>query len=169
MRRTVNQTRRVAGGLNLFRAARRSLEVVVVAAMLTGCYRYTTVSPADPVPAGARVRVQLDDAGTSAVNATIGPSVATLEGEAMEWRPDSIVLSVRSARTRSGDRFAWTGLRAAFPPTAIERIERREFSRRRSVALGVATAVVGALVIKAGIDAAAGGTPGGGGPPPPMP
>lgn len=87
----------------------------------------------------------------------------------MEWRPDSVVLSVRSARTRSGERFAWTGLRAAFPPAAIERIERREFSRSRSVMLGAGAAVAAALVIKTAIDAAAGGTPGGGGPPPPQP
>jgi hypothetical protein len=121
------------------------------------------------MPPGSRVRVQLNAAGASAIDATIGPSIVTLDGETMEWRQDSIILSVRSAQTRSGERFAWTGLRAAFPPATVERIERRELSRRRSVALGVGTALAGALVIKAAIDAAGGGTPGSGGPPPPMP
>lgn len=127
------------------------------------------MSPADAIAAGARVRVQLDNSGTSAVDATIGPSVVAVEGEAVEWRSDSVVLLVRSARTRSGERFAWTGLRAAFPPAAIERIDRREFSRSRSVMLGAGAVAAAAFVIKAAIDAAAGGTPGGGGPPPPQP
>jgi hypothetical protein len=152
-----------------FRAARFAAEAALLGAGLTGCYRYVTVSRVDTVPPGARVRVQLDDRGTNAVDASIGASVIALEGETIEWRPDSVVLSVRSAQTRSGERFAWTGLRAAFPPAAIERIERREFSRSRSVMLGAGAVVAAALVIKVAIDAAAGGTPGGGGPPPPMP
>lgn len=165
----MRQTCRAVLGRNVSRAARRLAPVALLAAVVTGCYRYVAHSPADPMPAGARVRVQLNAAGASAIDATIGPSVVTLDGETMEWRQDSIVLSVRSAQTRSGERFAWTGLRAAIPPTTIERIERREFSRRRSVVLGVGTAIAGALVIKAAIDAAGGGTPGSGGPPPPMP
>lgn len=165
----MKQTRRAAVRLTAWRAARRSAAAALLAAMLTGCYRYVAHSPADPLPPGSRVRVQLTAAGASAIDATIGPSVATLDGETMEWRQDSIVLSVRTAQTRSGERFAWTGLRAAFPPTTIERIERRKLSRPRSVVLGVGTAIAGALVIKAAIDAAGGGTPGGGGPPPPMP
>ena len=169
MRRAVTQTRRAAVRLNAFGAARRSAGAALLAVMLSGCYHYVAHSPADPIPPGARVRVQLDPAGASAIDATIGPSVVTLEGETMEWRPDSIVLSVRSAQTRLGERFAWTGLRAAFPPATVQRIERRELSRRRSVTLGVGTALAGVLVIKAAIDAAGGGTPGGGGPPPPMP
>jgi hypothetical protein len=152
-----------------FRAGRFVAGAALLGAGLTGCYRYITVPPADTVPPGARVRVQLDDRGTNAVDPSIGPSVIALEGETMEWRPDSIVLSVRSAQTRSGERFAWTGLRAAFPPAAIERIERREFSRSRSVMLGAGAVAAAALVLKVAIDAAAGGTPGGGGPPPPMP
>lgn len=169
MRGPVKRTRRAAVRLNAWRAARRSAAAGLLAAVVTGCYRYTAHSPADPMPAGARVRVHLDAAGTRAIDATIGPAIVTLDGETMEWRQDSIVLFVRSAQTRSGERFAWTGLRAAIPPTTIERIERRELSRRRSVALGVGTVIAGALVIKAAIDAAGGGTPGGSGPPPPMP
>lgn len=165
----MRETRRAAGTSGVFRAARRAAGAALLGATFTGCYRYVAVSPADAIPPGARVRVQLDAAGTGAVGATVGPSVVALEGEAIEWRPDSVVLSVRSAQTRSGERFAWTGLRAAFPPGAIDRVERREFSRRRSVALGAGVALAAALVIKTAIDAAAGGTPGGGGPPPPMP
>lgn len=169
MRGGVKQTCRAAVRQNVCRAARRSAAAALLAVMLSGCYRYTPHSSADPIPPGARVRVQLDPAGARAIDATIGPSIVSLEGETMEWRPDSIVLSVRSAQTQLGERFAWTGLRAAFPPATIQRIERREISHRRSVALGVGTALAGVLVIKAAIDAAGGGTPGSGGPPPPMP
>ncbi|MGQ0714794.1 MAG: hypothetical protein ACT4PJ_13845 [Gemmatimonadaceae bacterium] len=135
----------------------------------TSCYRYIAVSPADGIPPGALVRVQLNDTGTSAVHQTVGPAVVAVDGETLAWRSDSVVLSVRNARTRSGERFAWTGLRVAFPPSSIERIERRELSRSRSVILGAGAAAAAALVIKVAIDAAAGGTPGGGGPPPPQP
>jgi hypothetical protein len=149
--------------------AARCAAVGAAIALTSGCYRYVVLADQSSVAAGERVRVELTDAGSEFVRGAMGSTALALDGDVIAWRADTVILDVRRARMRSGEFYEWTGLRVLFPTSAVERVERREFSRSRSVILGAGATAAAALVIMEAIDAAGGGTPGGGGPPPPQP
>lgn len=147
----------------------RGLILVATFVTLSGCYRYVVLADSSSIEAGERVRVELTEAGSEFIRGSVGSTALALDGTVVEWRSDTVVLAVRRARMRTGDFYEWTGLSVKFPRNAVDRVERREFSRSRSVILGAGATAAAALVIKEAMDAADGGTPGGGGPPPPQP
>jgi hypothetical protein len=118
----------------------------------------------EPIAEGTAIRLQLTEAGRTAVAATLGSDMATLAGRTAAARGDSLVLQVSRTWHVSGFDETRRGETVVLAPTHVQSTDRREWSVWRSVALG---AVIGAVaiglrtaVIKSG---GAGGLTGGGG------
>jgi hypothetical protein len=152
MQRLIRQVCRVAG--------------VVLA---TGCYSYVPL--AEPVaPEGDDVRVHLTPSGAADLASQIGPRMASMDGRAIRFHPDSgLTLAVSQLKSMRGDPVPWQGdAPVVVPRSAIASVERRQLARTRTVAAStgatVALAAIGVVAVRrAGKGSGTGGTQ----PPPP--
>lgn len=138
---------------------------LVLVALLPGCYRYIPEPAIEPVP-GAEYRAYLTASGTEQMKPVLGQDVVYFGGRAVAVRDTIFEFAMGSTVKRSDPRpTIWAGERIAVPRGALERIERREMDRRRTVraaALFTAgTFVVGSIWL--GVSGKSSGS--GGGPP----
>jgi hypothetical protein len=135
--------------------------------LLAGCYVYQPVANPRP-PAGEHVRLTLTDSGTANLAAQLGPSTVALSGRYLADSAGSFLVSVLGTRRRGGVESDWGGEQVAIPRSLVAGMERRTFSRTRTIITGVAV-VVAALVAREafwGPGGVFGGAPPGPGPGP---
>lgn len=137
--------------------------------ILVGCYRYVPASHAE-LASATPVTVELTTRGGLNVAGKIGENVVALEGTVTEATNSSLTLALVAVRRRGENAMAtWSGESITLAPDDIDRIQRRELSRRRtavaSAALGAAS--VGLVIAIAKATGTADGSTGGKGSPAP--
>jgi hypothetical protein len=134
-----------------------------LAPALGGCYTFAAAAPG-ALPAGARVRVTLTEAGASALAPAVGAGVSGIEGDVVRQGGDTLVVRPARLLTSAGVDVAWSGDTLRVPPPWQRAVDRRRLAAGRTsllVAGGVA-ASVGIIALVRGLRDR-GGEPGGGG------
>lgn len=140
--------------------------VLIMAALSGACYRYEPTTRT-PTTVGTDVRVHLTEEGSLAVAATLGASIASLDGGVAADSGDALRFTIVRTRTRADREVAWTGEEVSVPRSAIARIERRTLDKWKTIRTAIMYGV-GVVALSAGIKAIAAGAGGtSGGPPPP--
>jgi hypothetical protein len=105
---------------------------------LASCY---TLQPARGVvpEAGAQVAFDLNDAGRSALGASIGPSIAQVEGRLVSKEDGDYLVAVSVVRPIQGGEQIWSGEQVRVKPDYVSTVYVRRLSTARSVALGTTT------------------------------
>ncbi len=124
--------------------ARQILAAAAVAISL-GCYKYTPAT-IDTTPEGARVQALLSTEGQIALRERLRINLRMVDGEFLEARGDTVLLSVRTTTLR--DDFGNQSLyqRVDLPRSHILRIDQRQFDAIRTGGL-IAVAAGGAVLI----------------------
>ena len=125
------------------KVARQILAAAAVAISL-GCYKYTPAT-IDTTPEGARVQALLSTEGEIALRERLRVNLRTVDGEFLEVRGDTVLLSVRTTTLR--DDFGNQSLyqRVDIPRSHILRIDQRQFDAIRTS--GLIAAVAGGAVL----------------------
>ena len=121
--------------------------VLAVVSPLTGCYSTRPLTTA-PVP-GTTVVLDLNDRARVQLGDRIGPSAASIEGVVQPGSDSGYVINISSVKYLNGQTNQWSGERFTLSPTLVTQAWQREFSRSRtmSLGLGIAAAIV-TLVLK---------------------
>lgn len=124
------------------RARRSGLGVVLLAALVAGCYEYTPVVTA-PAP-GSTLALDLNDQGRVGMRSAIGPEIARVEG-ALVGASDSVYeLRVSQTLGLYGVRSRWGGEAVSLPREYVGVVSEKRLSRQRTfvaVLGGVAAAM----------------------------
>lgn len=121
--------------------------VLAVVTPLAGCYstRPLTTTPAP----GATVVLDLNDRARVELGDRIGPSAASIEGVVQGGSDSGYVINISSVTYLNGQTNQWSGERFALSPTLVTQAWQREYSRSRTMALGLGiTAAIVTLVLK---------------------
>ena len=137
---------------------------VVAALALAACYRYGPLAAPTPEP-GARLEVQLTDAGAAALAASVGPRVTAIEGQLLGVHPDALELAVLAVRFYDGQENYWKGEQVTIPRGSIASLRQRRLSGPRTLLF--AGAIVAAAATVGTTSGVLGGASGGGTRPPP--
>lgn len=143
----------------------RSLLLLPVAALLTGCYNWRPVTGVPPQ--GAQLEAILSDSGSVRLTGQIGPNAGSLLGAASAVRGDTIDFAIAEVRTRNGLTYYLTGTTIPLLRSDLSVLRVRELDKRRTV-IAATAGVLGAAALAAGVTAISGGsdnTGGGGGNP----
>ena len=130
------------------RRARRTLILATLTSLtvLPGCY---VQAPLTGVPQpGTPVLLDLNDRGRVALGDSIGPSAARISGLVERGSDSAYVLRVSSVQYLNGQTNQWSGEPLTIRSDLVGRARTREYSRKRTWALGigaVATVVAFAL------------------------
>ena len=156
-----------AGPRNI--AARRLIAAalcVTTTLLLPACYAYvpnTSTSLAATTP----VTVRLTSDGSRQLGGTLGQGVAEVEGTVLTSTPDSLQVAVERMYAAGRQAFSSTGTTVTIPRSAIDQVQVRTFSKKRTIFTVLGAVTLGAV---AGASVSAGGNsgnPGGGGGNPP--
>ena len=140
------------------RRSRRGAAALVLASvqLLASCYTYVprdVATIAADTPPGARLTIDVNDAGRAALAPTLAPSITRVEGTLVAARADTLVLALagysqirRPATRLVGDTLRlWRGhLEGA--------AERRLARQRAALVVGAGIAVVAAFLIGRGLS-----------------
>jgi hypothetical protein len=110
----------------------------LAACALVGCYTLQPARGVVPEP-GAQVALDLNDAGRSALGASIGPSVAQVEGRLIGKEDGDYLVAISVVRPIQGGEQTWSGEQIRIKPEYVGTVYVRRFSTARSVALGTTT------------------------------
>jgi hypothetical protein len=134
---------------------------------LLGCYTYTPVAGRGTPNTGTPVantaitgdgRVVLTDAGTAALQSTLGPNIREIDGTILRITADSIVMTVAQTTAISRERFTSTGVTVAIARPLVETVSVRTISRKRSLTFAAITVAVISLAFRVVTAASASGT-----------
>jgi hypothetical protein len=128
--------------------ARRFIGVFCL--MLMGCYETVPITAAAP-RAGGEVEVRLTDRASNAMTQLVGDRVAAVRGHYAGASADTIRLNVLGVTRRDGREDFWKGEPLGIARADIATLSERKLSRPRTVGV-VALAVVGATLVKLGLD-----------------
>lgn len=109
---------------------------------VTSCTSSVPVHTA-PEP-GTTVLLDINDRGRVALGDQLGPSTARVQGVIQTQNDTMYVLRISSVQYLNGQSNRWSGEPFSIPSSLVSGATRQQYSRARSVALGVG--VVGALV-----------------------
>ena len=139
-----------------------ALNAFILLMALNGCYTYRSV---DSAPIGSSVRVRLPIDGPAVARGV--PEFVNLEGVLVD-HSDSISLAVQTRREYGAYREVVQNDTVVLGADQVTAFEIKEFSRNRSVALGVsiAAAVTYGAMVGLGFGGGGAGDPGSG---PPLP
>ncbi|HSU15314.1 hypothetical protein [Longimicrobium sp.] len=134
--------------------------VLLCTLALGGCFSYSPVSPSTTPPPATAVRVRLSRPMDFPISDVTVRDVVELQGEVVQARDTSMLLSVFGMRSSTGFGVDASGETVAFPRTAVVGLAQKRISPWRSAVFG-ALIVAGAVAIKA--TGVAGGASGSGG------
>src|SRR5512141_1368578 len=121
--------------------------VLTVVSPLTGCYSTRPLTTA-PVP-GTTVVLDLNDRARVQLGDRIGPSAASIEGVVQPGSDSGYVINISSVKYLNGQTNQWSGERFTLSPTLVTQAWQREFSRSRTMSLGLGiTAAIVTLMLK---------------------
>ncbi|HET9011639.1 MAG TPA: hypothetical protein VFN38_07465 [Gemmatimonadaceae bacterium] len=114
---------------------------------LAGCYATHPLTTA-PVP-GTTVVLDLNDRARVQLGDRIGPSAASIEGVVQPAGDSGYVINISSVKYLNGQTNQWSGERFTLSPTLVTQAWQREFSRSRTMSLGLGiAAAIAAIVLK---------------------
>ncbi len=105
---------------------------------LGACYVYAPLYTA-PAP-GTRVSFELNDRGRAALEQTVGPEVATVEGILTTAEDSQLILSVLAVQGIRGGSSRWAGESVVFRPDYVRSMRERRISGGRTLALAAVLA-----------------------------
>jgi hypothetical protein len=115
---------------------------------LAGCYTTRPVTVA-PEP-GSTVLLDLTDRARIDLGDRIGPSAARIDGVVQSRNDTAYVLRVSSVTYLNGQSNKWTDEPLTVPSSLVSRARLRQFSRSRTMAVGIGiAAALAAVFIKA--------------------
>lgn len=142
--------------------------VVGVLAVSVGCHRYVSVDASVP-PVGEPVALDISDEGRVALRDRIGPGVDRIEGRMVGVDGNEYLVSVSHIEQLNGPRSPWAGEVMRLDRGLVDRVQRREVSTTRTLALvGGIAAGVAILIVSGGFDAVFGDDDNGGNGEPPV-
>jgi hypothetical protein len=112
---------------------------------LTGCYSTRPLTTA-PAP-GTTVVLDLNDQARVQLGDRIGPSAASIEGIVQPGNDSGYVINIASVKYLNGQTNQWSGERFSLAPGLVTQAWQREFSRSRTVSLGLGIAAAIATVV----------------------
>ena len=130
----------------LTRKGGRAVAAFSIALVSAGCHRYAPaeVATVDPL---ASVRVIITEPAARRLSSDLGVFTTSLEGRLRQEAHDSVSIAVPVTRVYQG-RTVDSGWQTLFLARAeVVRVERRELSRGRTIALGVGVAAAFALLV----------------------
>lgn len=122
----------------MLRLMRFAFGAALAGGVLTGCYSLRPVTT--PVPEGAEVAFDVNDAGRVALAQQIGPEVAQLEGRLVSAANGDYVLAVNAVRFVRGAEQIWKGERVRLSKDHVRTSYERRFSPGRTAAMAAVTA-----------------------------
>jgi hypothetical protein len=126
--------------------------VVAGFVLLTGCYRYVPVAPAELQP-GGELQVDLGDRGTAELARWIGPRGASITGRVTAVSDSGVTLAVSDVTRINGSTEPWRGEPVLVPRDYAERWRTKHFDRKRTWLVGAGTvAVLMAIDLALGAD-----------------
>jgi len=138
--------------------------LLTAVASLSGCYVQVPIS-GTPRP-GTSLVLDLNDRGRLALGDSIGPSASRIQGTVQASSDSSYVLRVQSVQYLNGQTNTWSGEPLAVRADLIGRARERQYSRKRTWALGLAT-VAAIVAVAVTADLFGSGSLGGAKEPPP--
>jgi hypothetical protein len=125
--------------------------IVVVLAVLQGCYTYAPLETGVP-PVGERVELEISDRGRVELAERLGRGVMTIEGRLTAVTNDQYVLNVASVSYLGGETSRWSGESVRLARDQVEHAATRKLSRRRTWVMAAAIAVgVGVFIASRGL------------------
>lgn len=125
----------------------RTMLVVAGISPLAGCYTTRPLTSA-PTP-GTTVVLDLTDRARLELGERIGPSAARIEGIIEARNDTSYILRVSSVRYLNGQSNTWSGEALTVPAGLVASASIREFSRSRTMVVGIGIAAALAAVFAA--------------------
>ena len=123
----------------------RGFSVVAAALAISGCYRYVAETASGPA-VGSVYRAHLTPAGSTTLAPFLGRDVVAFEAQVLSATDSALTVAMAQTLVRSVPRpTLWAGEQMTIARTTIDRYERRELDRGRSMryaALYTASAVV---------------------------
>lgn len=112
----------------------RATAIPVLALNLLGaCYRYVPMEPTE-VEVGGAYRAYLSPEGTQQVARLVGENVERFDGRVVTVLDTAYLVSMSATLKRSDARqTVWTGEQLLIPRSAVNRFERRQLDRPRTV------------------------------------
>ncbi len=109
--------------------------------------------PRGPEPqAGTVVGFDINDAGRTGLENTMGPDLSRVEGQLIEKDSAGYLLAVSNVKLRNGGAQVWSGERVRIRSDYFYNMYERKFSLGRTVALGaLAAGGLGALILTASL------------------
>ena len=144
----------------------RSPSLLLIAALLAGCYTYAPLPTPTPV-SGTRVSAALTDSGSFELARLLGPRIVAVDGRVLSASESALVLAVFRTRNRSEQEASWRGETVSLPHRMVANLQARTFSTGRSLLLTGAVLVGSVALFEAfKTGSTAGGPASGGGPSP---
>ena len=114
--------------------------------LLAGCY---TMQPAKgPVPdVGARMALDVNDAGRVALGGSMGPEISQIEGQLLGKEAGDYVVAVSGIKLLRGGEQSWSGEKVHIKSEYVSSVYERRFSMGRTLALGAVGAGAIAFVV----------------------
>jgi hypothetical protein len=126
---------------------------VAALAVLAACHKYVAVEAATP-PVGETIAFHISDRGRVGLQDRLGPGVARIEGRMMGTENDVFLISVAGVEQLNGTNTPWSGEVVRLERDFVERVQRREFSRSRTLLLaGGLSAAVAVFIASRGFEA----------------
>lgn len=137
--------------------------LVAVLALASGCHRWVPLT--ESTPTSVTVELRLNEEGTAAATALVGPRTSRVLGALVDASGDSLRIAVSEVSTADGLTFFLQGSHIAFARAHLAEVRVREIDRRRTT-VAIAVVTVGAIALVAAVRNAGFGednTIGGGG------
>jgi len=141
------------------------LALLASGAVLSGCFSMQPVQNVTPEP-GTSVAIDINDAGRTALEPTMGRDIAQVHGNLVRQDSDAYYVAVTNVDFIRGGSQTWTGEIVPIKTSYASAYYTQVFSLRRTAAAGAVVAVALAVMTRQGLSA---GTPPTGGdqtPPP---
>jgi hypothetical protein len=144
------------------RARAQACKLLAIAmswSLATGCYVLKPVVSTS-LPLGARIGLDLNDAGRASLGASMGQEIALIEGRLVRFDSGVYVVSVSDIHFLRGGQQAWSGERVQVKQEFVSAVRERTFSRSRTAAIGAAAVGVLAMIVRASIVGSSSGDDG---------
>lgn len=130
----------------------RMLAVVATFAV-AGCYVSQPVTGGVAPQAGARVELEINDAGRVGLGTLVGPEIERIEGTMLEKDTAGMTIAVKHVYGFRGSVQVWSDEQVRIQDSYVSRVSLRRFSTGRSVALGAAGVAGATIFVTSGLGA----------------
>lgn len=126
---------------------------------VTGCYTLHPVATGSTPEVGARIAVEVNDAGRAALGGSMGPEIDRIEGRMMEKDSAAFVIAVEQVYLLRGGMQVWNNEKIRIGRDQARGLFERRVSRSRSIALGTVGVGAAAYLLTRGLLGAGLGEP----------